>query len=187
MSESKRGSGRTGRRRLTPAEVAVLSPGEQRKWRRRQGLEPRPGAVSGAPAAPLTHAHVPAWLSPRQRELWLQTVLAAPAGLLLPIDAPLVAAYCVELDIFEEAERRRAAADDAKITLEYTRIVRQTAGSLVQLAAALCLTPPTRAKVAPPPQPKGEPVAAAEDKAWAMLRRFPTVISSGRPPGVRKR
>ena len=84
MSESKRGSGRTGRRRLTPAEVALLSPGEQKKWRRRHGLEPRSGAERGAPASPLTRAHMPAWLSLRQRELWLQTVLAAPAGLLLP-------------------------------------------------------------------------------------------------------
>ena len=170
-SPEKRGSGKTGRRRLSPGEVALLSPGEQRKWHRRHGLvaPPEAGTRAGLSAA------WPAWLSPRQRALWRETVDRAPPGLLQPIDAPLLTAYVVQLSIFEDGARRGAARADPKKAGDDARLLRQTATSLAQLAAALCLTPLLRARVAAPTEPE----RPAPDDRWGELKRFP-VIEEGR-------
>jgi phage terminase small subunit len=165
----KRASGKTGRRRLSPAEVALLSPGEQRRWHRRHDLATPPKAETRAGLSVAS----PAWLSPRQRALWRETVDHAPPGLLRPIDTPLLTAYVVQLSIFENAARHDAAR--AGPNAEDARLLRQTATSVAQLAAALCLTPVLRARVAAP----SEPERPAPDDRWGELRRFP-VINEGR-------
>jgi phage terminase small subunit len=142
--------------RLTPAQIAQLSPGERAKWYRRNELAPP--AVAGA-------IEPPAWLSARHKALFHETVAAAPPGLLQPIDRGLVAAYCMQLDVLAEASAESGA--------QAQRLARQTAGSLAQLANALCLTPVLRARLAldtPPPKP-----VEAEPDRWAELRHSPVI------------
>jgi phage terminase small subunit len=172
--------GAMARRRLTLAEVSMLSPSEQARWRRRHKLTPR-GDTGEFPIRPSGEASAlppPAWLSARHRALWDATVAAAPPGLLQPIDCGVLAGYVVQLGILEEVT--------AETGLEARRLVRQTAQSLAQLAVTLGLTPVLRAKLdlnAPPPKP----VETGEDR-WASLRVFP-VITGGkkRPPGRREK
>ena len=156
------------RRRLTLAEVAMLSPSEQARWRRRHGITASP--PSRASPATVDTLEPPGWLSPRHKALFHETVAAAPVGLLQPIDRGLLSAFCVQLATLEEAM--------AETGLEARRLARQTAASLAQLANALCLTPVLRAKFAldaPPPKPD-----EAEGDRWGELRRFPVIHDGGK-------
>jgi hypothetical protein len=96
----KRASGRTGRRRLSPAETALLDPKEQRKHSRRYGATTTMSSSLPDP---------PAWFTPELRTIWAQIIAAAPIGMLTAIDHPAVAAYALAILEHDRLARRIAA------------------------------------------------------------------------------
>ena len=97
----KRTSGRTGRRRLSPAEMALLDPKERKKHARRYG------AAATTSSSPLPDP--PVWFTPELRTTWVRIIEAAPIGMLTAADHPAVVAYALAILEHDRLARRIAA------------------------------------------------------------------------------
>jgi hypothetical protein len=140
----KRASGRTGRRRLSPAELALREPKAATDHVRRYGA-----VAAGAPP-PLPDP--PGWFTPELRTTWTQIVEAAPIGMLTAADHPAVVAYA--LAIFEHDRfARRIAARKTPAPAPLARQLRLLAVELRAARKDLGLPAYDRGRIALPPPP----------------------------------
>jgi phage terminase small subunit len=127
-------------------------------------------------AAGLADWPVPPWLTLRQRQLWTEFVGTAPAGVLQSADWPLLASYCVHVDLLRDAAELQARAELVGVDgrpSPYLRIARQTTDVLVKIAAQLGFCPVSRAQLGTPLAPAELP----EDTVWRSLGRFPRLVN----------
>jgi hypothetical protein len=171
--EPKRNSGRTGRRRLSPAELAVRDPQATIDHVRRYGVAST--AAAGSPALP----GPPAWFTPELWAIWVQIIEAAPIGMLTAADHPAVVAYA--LTVFEHDRLARAiVADTSPPSAVLSRQLRLLAGELRSAATHLGLSVYQRSRLAPPP-PLDEPDEFARfDLILADGTRVPHNKTGGR-------
>ncbi len=108
-----------------------------------------------APIGELVEADAPAWLTPAQRLLWRQVILAAPPGLLRTLDGPLVATYAVAMDMQREACEGlgkygvlvKSPDSGAPIKSPWSTIFNQATQTLVRAGAELGFSPASRSRV----------------------------------------
>jgi hypothetical protein len=145
-NEPKRNSGRTGRRRLSPAELALREPKAAIDHRRRYGT-----ATAPVLSSPLHDP--PAWFTPSLTEIWHNTIAAAAPGALAAIDCHNLAVYCVAVETHRRLAQRLIGEGDPSVELE--RRVRLAGVELGRSAKALALLPVDRSKipVTPPVEP----------------------------------
>jgi phage terminase small subunit len=146
------------------------------------------------PAAPgdLAALAPPAWLSPRQRQIWFELLADAPGGVLRKIDGRMLAQYCVLSERLEVALGGQARLDAMPASTElpllvrapngvrespYLRLIDRTIVALTRLSAELGFSPVSRARLGAAEQP-AVPAGAGDDR-WGVLRRFP-VIEGGK-------
>jgi hypothetical protein len=145
--QPKRNSGRTGRRRHTEAEAALVGPKAAYEHRRLYG----PTA-----AAPPLLPDPPAWFTADLRTIWEATIAAAPPGLLAAVDQPNLVAYCLAIDTHQRLARQ--VARRASLSKELERRLRLAAAEVGRVAKLLSLVPYDRVKLElPPPPPTVDP------------------------------
>ena len=163
MPEPKRNSGRTGRRRLSPAELAIRDRKAAGDHRRRYG--PTTDVVSDKLPPP------PSWFGPELAKIWSEIVATSPPGILTAADHPAVVAYAVAV---REHDRlaRRIAARKTPTTAALSRQLRLLAAEVRAAGSHLGLSNYQRSRITVPPPPPQEPVSA--------FRRFDTILPDGR-------
>ena len=148
MSDTpKRSAGRTGRRRLSPAELALREPKAATDHVRRYG------AVAAGAAPPLPDP--PGWFTPELRTIWTQIIAAAPIGMLTAADHPAVTTYVIAI---REHDRlaRRIAARKTPTTAALARQLRLLAVEVRAAASHLGLSIYQRTRISLPPPPPPE-------------------------------
>ena len=149
MSDTpKRASGRTGRRRLRPAELALREPKAATDHVRRYG------AVAAGASPPLPDP--PGWFTPELRMIWTQIIAAAPIGMLTAIDYPAVIAYTMGIREYERLARR-IAARKTPAPAPLARHLRLLAAELRAARKDLGLPAYDRGRIALPPPPRELP------------------------------
>jgi hypothetical protein len=140
----KRASGRTGRRRLSPAELALREPKAMTDHVRRYG------AI--AAAVPPSLPDPPGWFTPELCLIWTQIVEAAPSGMLTATDYPAVTAYVMAI---REHDRlaRRIAARKTPAPAPLARQLRLLAIEVRAAASHLGLSIYQRTRISLPPPP----------------------------------
>jgi hypothetical protein len=147
-NEPKRNSGKTGRRRLTPAELALREPKAAADHARRYGTI--------AAAVPLCLPDPPRWFTAELRTTWTQIIEAAPIGMLTAADHPSIVAYA--LAIFEHDRfARRIAARKNPASAPLARQLRLLAAEVRAAASHLGLSIYQRTRINLPLPPPGEP------------------------------
>jgi hypothetical protein len=143
-NEPKRNSGKTGRRRLCPAELALREPKAAADHARRYGTV--------AAAVPSSLLGPPGWFTPDLRTTWTRIIEAAPAGMLIAADHPAVVAYA--LAIFEHDRfARRIALRKTPAPAALARQLRLLASEVRAAASHLGLSIYQRTRLALPPPP----------------------------------
>ena len=146
MSDApKRASGRTGQRRLSPAEVALLDPKERKKHARRYGA-----AATTSSSSPLPDP--PVWFTPELRTTWERIIEAAPIGMLTAADHPAVVAYALAI-LEHDRLARRIAARKTPTPAPLARQLRLLASEVRAAATHLGLSIYQRTRIALPPPP----------------------------------
>jgi hypothetical protein len=149
MSDTiKRTSGRTGRRRLSPAELALRDPKAAADHVRRYGA-----VAAGAPP-PLPDP--PGWFTPELPATWTQIIAAAPIGMLTAIDYPAVIAYAMGIREYDRLARR-IAARKTPAPAPLARQLRLLAAELRAARKDLGLPAYDRGRIALPPPPPEAP------------------------------
>jgi hypothetical protein len=160
-NEPKRNSGKTGRRRLTPAELALREPKAATDHARRYGTI--------AAAVPPSLPDPPVWFTPELCLIWTQIIEAAPIGLLTAADHPAVVAYA--LAIFEHDRLARpVAARKTPAPAPLARQLRLLAAEVRAAASHLGLSIYQRTRINLPLPPPAEPVEFA---------RFDVILPDG--------
>lgn len=150
MSDApKRTSGRTGRRRLSPAELALLDPKEQRKHARRYGIAAIPPSPSPLPPPP-------SWFNAELRTIWEQIIASAPAGMLAAADHPAAVAYAVAVREHDRLAQRIAVRKNP-VPAPLARQLRLLATEVRAAASHLGLSIGQRTRISLPPPPPEEP------------------------------
>jgi hypothetical protein len=147
MSDTpKRASGRTGRRRLSPTELALREPKAATDHARRYG------AVAAAAPAPVPLPGPPVWFTPELCLIWTQIVEAAPIGMLTAADHPAVTVYVMAI---REHDRlaRRIAARKTPTAAALARQLRLLAVEVRAAASHLGLSIYQRTRISLPPPP----------------------------------
>jgi hypothetical protein len=173
QSQPKRNSGRTGRRRHTAAEAALVGPQAAYEHRRLYGGQ---GPTTALPPLP----DPPSWFSTELKAIWGATIAAAPPGLLSAIDAPNLVAYCLAIDVHHRLARQ--AARRVSLSKELERRLRFAAAEVGRASKTLGLVPFDRTRIPiPPPVVEGPPLSVHE--------RFDTILPDGKvvPYAGRKR
>ena len=107
------------------------------------------------PAGALGETDAPEWLSPAQRLLWRQVILAAPPGLLRTLDAPLVTTYVIAMSMQQEAAEGlakygvivKSPDGGTPIKSPWSTILHQATQTLVRAGAELGFSPASRSRV----------------------------------------
>jgi hypothetical protein len=128
-------------------------------WLRRYG---NPGPHLAKLADP------PPWFSSELREIWIETIAAAPPGLLAEIDRDLFVSHAIAIDVHRRLAQRHS---EGSFGSEFEKRLREAAAELRRTAQALSLRPYDRLRVSLP----AEKEPAAGNDVWGQLRRFPTV------------
>ena len=167
VPEPKRNSGRTGRRRLGPAELAIRDRKAAGDHRRRYG--PTTSMVSDKLPPP------PSWFGPELAEIWREIVATSPPGILTAADHPAVVAYAVAV---REHDRlaQRIARRKTPTTAPLSRQLRLLAQEVRAAATHLGLSIYQRIRIALPPPPPELP-----DNPHL---RSVTLVEAGRVRGV---
>jgi hypothetical protein len=142
VPEPKRNSGRTGRRRLSPAELALREPKAATDHARRYG------AIAAAVPSPLPDP--PGWFTPELCLIWTQILEAAPIGMLTAIDYPAITAYAVAIREYDRLGRR-IAARKTPTPAPLTRQLRLLAAEVRAAASHLGLSIYQRTRISLPP------------------------------------
>jgi hypothetical protein len=162
--QSKRNSGRTGRRRHTAAEAAFSGQHAIADHRRLYGGQ---GPTTALPPLP----DPPGWFSPDLRAIWSATIAAAPPGLLAAIDHANLVAYVAAVDMHQRLLRQ--AVRRVSLSKELERRLRFAAAEVGRASKTLGLIPFDRTRmVIPPPIVEGRPLSVHE--------RFDTILPDGK-------
>ena len=165
VTKTKRNSGRTGKRRLTEAEVAQRDRQAVADHRRRYGQTLPVAAVPMPPP--------PAWFTTEQKAIWQQTLATAPPGLLRAGDADNLAVLAVAIDLHRRLARE--VAQTAEIPpADLIQQLRLVGAEVGRASRVLGLNPSERARIGLPTAEKDAP------DEWGPLRQFPTVIDSAK-------
>jgi hypothetical protein len=160
--------GRTGRRRYTLAEAALVGgPKAVADHKRRYG---RPAADT-APKVAL--GPPPDWFSPELAAIWKDVVAAAPPGLLGALDHPGVLPYVVAIEQHHRLARVAAAGNLPLAPKEATEL-RAAARALHEAGRYLGISIGERQKLALA-EPARTEAPSDDNNTWAELRRFPTI------------
>ena len=153
-------------RKPKPTELKRLA-GTLKPCRTASGPEPlAPGEVQGPPAH----------LSPRQREIWKETLANAPRQLWRRADAGMIAGYVVGLSLLETANAMQAQIDEGNmrpllvvghrgvtVPSPYLRIIRLATEMIARFGAELGMSPSARSALSV------DEVLAEPGKDWSRL------------------
>jgi phage terminase small subunit len=158
-TKPKRNSGRTGKRRLTAAEIAQRDQHAVADRRRRYG---RPLPVNELPMP-----DPPKWFTSVLRGIWHTTLTTAPAGLLRAVDATNLAVLCVAVELHQRLAQQLIEAPGPP-DADLVRQVRMIGAEVGRASRVLGLNPSERARI-------GLPATAEQDTAdeWGPLQAFP--------------
>jgi hypothetical protein len=179
MTELKRNSGRTGRRRHTLAEAMLVGPKAAYEHRR---LYDEPPAL-----APLGEA--PDWFGAELGDVWAEIVAGAPPGWLAMSDAPAVATYAGAILEYRRL-LRWLIARNTPLPAALSRHLRLAGAAVREAARDLSLLPYGRQQITVPPQAEGEDDAAWRDfeRQFGPLRLvYPDARSAPPTTGKRRR
>jgi hypothetical protein len=140
-NEPKRNSGKTGRRRLTPEQTALLGPKALADYHRRYGRAP------ALPPLP----EPPGWFGAELVTIWQNTLAAAAPGSLTALDYDNLAAYCVTVAMYRRLAQRVTGARNPSVELE--RRLRLAGAELGRASKALGILPADRVKIPTPSLP----------------------------------
>jgi hypothetical protein len=168
MRERPQTRGRTGRRRLTPAELALRDRKAQRQAEQRYST--KKVALGTSPLG-----DPPPWFNSRLQEIWQGIANSAPSGVLTAADHPAVITYAMAIYEYQRLAER-AAVRKTPAPPEQSRQLRLLGNEMRAAGTYLGLSLAERARLG---QPEPPPEPDTPDR-WGELRHFPTLGGGGR-------